>query len=135
MKPPNMGGLLKMFDTSGVQPLQVQRFLGFTVDEFTGRRESGGYAAAVDLTGPYSMRSVAGDQTVDLEEFGDRYRDPRWLWSGEVLNTRRDDDAPGGVSQGDRIVSPSGEVFEILMRQYDQPVTDFSGYLIARFET
>ena len=81
------------------------------------------------------MRSVAGDQTVDLEEFGDRYRDPRWLWSAEVLNTRRDPDAPGGVSQGDQIISPSGEVFEILMRQYDQAVTDFSGYLIARLKT
>ena len=135
MKPPNLGGLLKMFDTSSVQPLQVQRFLGYTTDPITGRRESAGYSAAVNLTAPYSSRSVEGDQSIDLEPFGDRYRDPRWLWSREALNVRRDDDAPDGASQGDRIVGPLGEVFEVLKRQYDQPVTDFSGYLIARLKT
>ena len=135
MKPPSMAGLLKRFDSSSLQTLQVQRFLGYTEDALTGRRLSAGYAAAVDLTPPYSSRSVEGDQKVVPAELGDRYRDPRWLWSGEELNVRRDDDAPGGVSQGDLIVGPLGEVFEVLKRQYDQDVTEFSGYLIARIKT
>lgn len=130
-----MSGLLKRFDSSSLQTLKVQRFLGFTEDALTGRRVSGGYAAAVNLTPPYSSRSVEGDQKVVPEELGDRYRDPRWLWVSEELNVRRDDDAPGGVSQGDRIVGPHGEVFEVLKRQYDQAVTGFSGYLIARLKT
>lgn len=135
MKPPNLSGLLGSFDCSAIDVLTVRRFLGYTVDDLTGRRINGGHDTAVALTAPYSTMSVEGDQTVVLEEFGDRYRDPRWLWASDTLHTRKDDDAPGGESQGDLIVRANGEVYEVLKRQDDQAVTDFRGYLLGRRAT
>lgn len=132
MKPPNLSSMLARFDCSALDVLSVRRFLGYTLDERTGRRIDGGYAALEGLTAPYSIVSVEGDQAVIPAEWGDRYRDPRWLWSRQSFAARRDPDAPGGESAGDLIVNEAGETFEIVKIQDDQAITGFRGYLLAR---
>ena len=135
MKPPNLAGLLKRFDCSAIDPVQVRRHLGYELDERTGLRVSLGYATAEDLTAPYAFVPVSGDEAREVRELGDRFRDPRWLWCRADLSPGRDDDHPDGEMGADLVVRSNGEIYEVIVRQDVQALTDFRGYLLARRAT
>lgn len=135
MKPPNLAGILKRFDCSSIDPVQVRRHLGYELDTRTGQRVDLGHSTAEALGAPYAFVPVSGDEAREFREIGDRLRDPRWLWCRADLSPGRDDDHPDGEADGDLVVRGNGETYVVVVRQDVQALTDFRGYLLSRRST
>ena len=133
MKPPNMSGLLKFFDCSGIDPVTTQSHLGWTTDTRTGQPIDLGFAEGVDLVGPYAHVPCPGDNPRELQRYGNRLRDARYIWTRTVLTPGVDGDAG---YPGTRVTrTETGEVYLVVEQLEHSKVAGFQGYLMLREQT